>query len=207
MKNILLFVFALSIFGCAKPAFDPEWTQEQAPETFSARFETTKGNFDLEITRRNSPKAVDRLYQLIRHGYFDNSVFYRVVPHYIAQFGNSDQAIMGQWRSVKVPDEPVILSNKKGTITFARFGNETRDLELFINLNDNTELDTVVVEGIKGYPALGTVSAGMDVVKKLYSGHGENTMAKADNLYLDRNAFLRSFPNLDLIKKAYLTDN
>lgn len=207
MKNTLLIALAFAIFGCSKPAFEPKWTKEKAPETFSARFETTKGNFDITITRSNSPKAVDRLYQLLHHGYFDNSVFYRVVPHYIAQFGNSDQNIMDEWRSVKIPDEPVVLSNKKGTVTFARFGSETRDLELFINLNDNTELDTVVVEGVKGYPALGNVSSGMDVVKKLYSGHGENTMAKADKLYVDRSAFLRSFPNLDIIKKAYLIDN
>lgn len=193
-------------FGCGKSTFDPDWTNEQAPDDFSARFETTKGNFDIEVQRQNSPEAADRLYQLIKHGYFDNSIFYRVVPQYIAQFGNSDLKMMEQWRSVTIPDEPVRLSNRKGTFSFARFGKDTRDLEIFINLNDNTELDTVVVEGVKGYPAVGRVSNGMDVILKLYGGHGENTMAKADNLYQDRNAFMRSFPNLDVIKSAYLLD-
>jgi len=206
MKNSVLLVLCCFVFGCSNPKFDPEWTKEQAPAQFSARFETTKGNFDILITRSNSPKAADRLYQLIRHDYFNNALFYRVVPHYIAQFGNTDEAIMDQWRSVKVPDEPVILSNKTGTVTFARFGKETRDLELFINLINNTELDTVVLEGVKGYPALGNVVNGMDVVKKLHSGHGENTMAQSERMYRNRNAFMRSFPNLDRIKKAHILD-
>lgn len=199
-----MFVLMITLFGCTKPAFDPEWTKETAPDRFSARFETAKGHFDIEVVRENSPEAVDRLYQLIKHGYFNNAVFYRVVPQYIAQFGNSNATVMEQWRSVKVPDEPVKLSNTKGTISFARFGKETRDLELFINLNDNRELDTVVVEGVRGYPALGRVTNGMEVVRKLYSGYGERSMAQSATFYADRTNFIRNFPQLDAIRNAYL---
>lgn len=158
------------------------------------------------MERRLSPAAADRLYQLLAHGYYDNAVFYRVLPQYIAQFGNTDAALMKQWQSVKVPDEPVVLSNKKGTLSFARYGRDSRGLELFINLNDNPELDTTTAGGVKGYPALGRVAKGMEVVESLYSGYSERPMAAAGNMYANRADFLRTFPNLDLIRKAYLLE-
>lgn len=206
MRKITLLLLVFALIACSRSKFEKEWTSEKAPETFSARFETTEGNFEIEIKRSNSPAAADRLYQLISHGYYDNSVFYRVVPNYVAQFGNTDMAVMEQWRSVKIPDEPVRLGNRKGTISFARYGKETRDLELFINLNHNIRLDTAVVDGVKGYPALGHVSKGMETVEELYSGYGERTMPEADDMYANRPDFMRTFANLDLIKKAYLLD-
>lgn len=200
-KSITL-LLAIFLIGCAKPKFDKDWTTEKAPEKFSAAFETTKGPFEVEIERKNSPNAVDRFYQLLKHGYFDDAIFYRVLPQYIAQFGNTDQATADQWRAVKIPDEPVVLPNKKGTISFARFGKETRDLELFINVNDNPELDTAVIDGVKGYPGLGRVTRGMEVVQKLYSGYNERTMNDSQRMYSDRRDFLVTYPNLDQIKTA-----
>ena len=202
MKSLFALLL-LFLVGCADSNFKKEWTAEKAPDTFTATFETTKGNFDIEVKRDWSPKAADRLYQLVKHGYYDNAIFYRVVPGFVAQFGNTDTAAMNQWRSVKVPDEPVLHGNAKGTVSFARFGKETRDLELFINLNDNPVLDTLDFEGVKGFPAVGRVSSGMKTVEELYGGYGENTMSD-DDLYLNREGFYRSYPKLDLIKKAYL---
>lgn len=205
MKKILL-LSAIIMVSCAKPSFDPEWLKEQAPETFTAKFETTKGNFEVTVARRYSPKAVDRFYQLVKNGYYDNALFYRVVPDFVVQFGNTDTIAMNQWRSVKIPDEPVLLSNKAGTISFARDGKETRDLELFINLEDNPKLDTLNYNGVRGFPAFGNVSKGMDVVKSLYGGYGEETMDNYENMYLDRSQFSRTYPKLDMIEKAFIVD-
>ena len=205
MRLLLLIVLVIFV-GCKESGFKPEWTNEVSPETFTARFETTKGEFDITVERRLSPKAADRLYQLIKHGFYDNAIFYRVVPGFVAQFGNTDTVAMNKWRTVKIPDEPVLRSNKKGTVSFARFGKETRDLELFINLNDNTVLDTLDFEGVKGFPALGNVTQGIETVEKLYSGYGEQTMSD-ENLYLNRPLFYRSYPKLDIIEKAYLIEN
>lgn len=205
MKNLAFLVY-LSLFGCAKPTFDPEWTKEKSPETFTARFETTKGNFEIKFERKFSPAAVDRAYQLISHGYYDNAIFYRVLPQYLAQFGNTNTEIAQQWQAVKIPDEPVMLSNEKGTVSFARFGKETRDTELFININRNTELDTTVIDGVKGYPAFGNVVKGMEVVESLHSGYEERSMQASELMYRDRADFLRTFPALDVIKKAYFVE-
>jgi cyclophilin family peptidyl-prolyl cis-trans isomerase len=181
------------------PKFKPEWAAEQAPQTFTAVFETTKGKFEIEVKRNLSPKAADRMYQLVKHGYYNNAIFYRVVPGFVAQFGNTDTLVMNQWRKVKIPDEPVIQGNKKGTVSFARSGKETRDLELFININDNPVLDTLNFEGIKGFPTFGHVSKGMETVDKLYSGYGEATMAN-ENLYLNPAGFLQTYRNLTRLK-------
>lgn len=157
------------------------------------------------INRNWSPQAADRLYQLLKHGYYDNAIFYRVVPGFVAQFGNTDALQMKQWKSVTVPDEAAQHSNTRGTISFARSGKDSRDLEIFINLEDNTVLDTLVFEGVKGFTPLGKINKGMNIVDDLYSGYGEEPMANP-NLYLNRDLFYQTYPKLDLIRKAYLID-
>lgn len=205
MQKVIFILFSVFLIGCNPVDFKPEWTTEKSPEIFNARFETTKGNFEIEISRKNSPKAADRLYQMIKHGYYDHSIFYRVVPDFVAQFGNTNMILKNKWEAFKVPDEPVVLRNNKGTVSFARLGKDSRGLELFINFADNHVLDTLNFEGVNGFPALGKVSGGMKNVEKLYSEYAELPM-NDESLYLDRGAFLQKYPKLDLINKAYLIE-
>lgn len=208
MKKLCLIpilLLLLTISCQPKENFNVAWTREQAPEHFKAKFETHQGDFEIEVTRKLSPKAADRFYQLVKHHYFDKGIFYRVVPGFVAQFGRTDNALIEQWRAVKIPDEPVISGNQKGSISFARAGKETRDVEVFINLQNNTVLDTLQFEGVRGFPSFGHVTRGMDVVEKLYSGYGENTM-NDPNMYTNPEAFYQKFPKLDLIIKAYLVE-
>ena len=204
MKYVLLCILALSAICCSKATFNPEWTKQTAPSTFKARFETSQGNFDMEITRAWSPQAADRLHQLLTHHFYDNQYFYRVVPNFVVQFGNIDTTVTKKWDNFKVPDEPVLKSNLKGYVSFARAGKETRGNDLFINLKDNARLDTVTAQGIKGYPVLGFVTQGMDVVEKLYSGYGNKTLDVYDSLSANRAQYIKLFPKLDSIKKAYI---
>jgi peptidyl-prolyl cis-trans isomerase A (cyclophilin A) len=200
--KIYIILVILSLVGCNESAV--QVTNEKAPQQFTARFETTKGEFDIKVSKQWSPKAADRLYNLIKSGYYNNTTFYRVVPNFVAQFGSVDTIYTNAWKKVKVPDEKVLLSNKKGTITFARLGRESRGFDLFINLRDNTYLDTINFEGVKGYPAFGTVTNGMDVVEKLYSGYGETTL-QYEKLYTNQKRLLGAYPKLDIIKEAYIT--
>ena len=204
MKYILICLAALCTICCSKATFNPEWTKQTAPSTFKARFETSQGNFDMEITRAWSPQAADRLHQLLTHHFYDNQYFYRVVPNFVVQFGNIDTTITKKWDNFRVPDEPVLKSNLKGYVSFARAGKETRGNDLFINLKDNARLDTVTAQGIKGYPVLGYVTQGMDVVEKLYSGYGNKTLDVYDSLSANRAQYIKLFPKLDSIKKAYI---
>ena len=205
MFHMARFLVLLSFitFACADRTFDPEWTKVQAPEIFVARFETTKGNFDVEVRREYSPHAADRFYQLVKSKYFDNGIFYRVVPDFVAQFGNTDAKEMEQWRKVPLPDERVKLKNSRGTLSFARTGRQTRDLEVFINLQSNPVLDTLQQDGVIGFPAFGKVVKGMEVVDKLYGGYAEKPMQDG-RLYTNRAAFQKKFDRLDMILKAYI---
>ena len=109
----------------------PEMTAT-APETFSVRFETSAGEFDVTVHRAWSPNGADRFYNLVRHGYYDDVRFFRVLEGFMAQFGISgDPALNQVWRTANIADDPVLQSNTRGRITYAKSnafdenGNET----------------------------------------------------------------------------------
>lgn len=188
----------------AAPGFtDPAKLTAQAPETFKAQFDTTKGKFTIEVTRSLSPNGADRFYNLVRSGYFTDIAFFRVVPNFMCQFGmHGDPAVTAKWSDARILDDPVVGSNKRGTITFAMGGPNTRSTQFFINFRDNTSLDGM------GFSPFGKVIEGMDVVDKINSeygdmpqqgGNGPNPefIAQQGNAYLKKD-----FPNLDYIKSA-----
>jgi cyclophilin family peptidyl-prolyl cis-trans isomerase len=205
MFNLSKIISVLMLFcACSKPAFKSKWLKEQAPANFTVRFQTTKGDFDVEITREWSPLAADRFYQTVKHRYYNNTVFYRVVPNFVAQWGNNDTSVLKLWNPYKIADEPVVQSNLKGYMSYARSGKETRGSTLFINLKDNQRLDTVKANGVKGYPPFGKVIRGIDVVDSLYSGYAGSTMSKLDTLQKYPALFFQKFPKLDKVIKAHI---
>ncbi len=206
MKKAIIcsFVFVLLLVGCAKPVFKSKWLNEQAPDNFITRFETSKGNFDVEITRAWSPLAADRFYQTVKHRFYNNTLFYRVVPNFVVQWGNNDTAVFKKWSPYKLVDEPVIQSNLRGYLSYARSGKETRGSTLFINLKDNQRLDTLKAGGVVGYPPFGKVINGMNVVDSLYAGYEGRTMRALDTLQKNPALFMERFPKLDKINKAYI---
>jgi peptidyl-prolyl cis-trans isomerase A (cyclophilin A) len=207
MKYLLVALTAFLFICCSKSTFNTKWTKHPSPATFVARFETSKGNFDIEVTRAWSPQAADRLHQLLTHHFYDNTLLYRVVPDFVVQFGNIDTTVTKKWEKFKVPDEPVLKSNLKGYVSFARAGKDTRGNDLFINLKDNARLDTVHYEGVTGFPVLGKVIKGMNVVETFYAEYGNKTLDVYDSLSSNRNQYLKLFPKLDSIKKAYIFKN
>lgn len=201
----LIFLLPVVVFlSCSHKTFNPGWTKEKSPRTFIARFETSKGDFDIEIVRELSPLAADRVYQLVTHKYFDNNLFYRVVSDFVVQFGDLDSMTTSKWEKYKVADEPLLRSNLKGTVSFARTGKDSRGTQLYINLKDNIMLDTLSYEGVTGFPVFGQVVNGMNVVETIYSGYGNEIFEVYDSLANDRRGFLKKFPYLDSIKRAYI---
>lgn len=189
----------------AVAALSPAKSVGQAPETFRVRFETTAGNFEVDITRAWAPLGVDRFYKLVKIGYFTDVAFYRVIEGFMVQFGfHGNPKVNELWFAAGMRDDPVTQSNKPGMLTFANRGRNTRTTQLFINTADNSYLDGM------GFAPFGQiVGDGMSVVNKLYGGYGEGApMGSGPNQMLlqkQGNSYLREkFPELSYIKKVVL---
>ena len=180
--------------------------KSKAPEKFQALFETTKGSFTIEVFRVWSPLGADRLYQLIETGFFNNNTLFRVQKGYVVQFGISDnKEVNSYWDKHPITDEPIKTSNLKGTISYARDGPETRTTQLFINLKDNPKLDTVNFNNLRGFPPVGRVISGFDVIESFYAEYGFEPANHQDSLMVKGNNYiLHLFPKLDLIRKVSL---
>ncbi len=177
----------------------------QAPETFKAEFKTTQGSFIVEVYRSWSPKAADRLYQLISTGSFNNDIIFRATFKYV-QFGiNNDSTINSFWDNHSLPDEPVTGSNTDSIISFARGGPNTRSEQIFINMQNNQRLDRA--NGF-GFPPVGKVIKGMDIVRNFNTQYGDAiTFNYQDSIYIKGNQFLETrFPGLDRIISANIPD-
>jgi cyclophilin family peptidyl-prolyl cis-trans isomerase len=177
----------------------PLWRQ-QAPKRFYLRFETSKGVFVVETERKWAPHGADRLYHMAQTGLLDDSRFFRVRPREFAQFGiPGDPAVANAWREAKLPDDPRVLSNSRGTLSYAMAGANTRGTQVFINVKDHPEYDR------DGFTPVARVVSGLSVVDALYAGYGDASgggiragqqgpVFDGGNIQLDR-----AFPRLDKI--------
>ena len=172
------------------------------PDVVNVKFETSQGDFIVEVHRDWAPLGAERFLELVKVKFFDDARFFRVIKGFMAQFGlNGDPKVNAAWQGNNIKDDKVKESNKKGYISFAMAGPNTRTTQLFINLVDNTSLDSM------GFAPFGKVTEGMETVEKIYSGYGEgaprgqgpdqNQVRTKGNSYLAAN-----FPRLDYIKKV-----
>ncbi|QDG54851.1 peptidylprolyl isomerase [Persicimonas caeni] len=196
---------------------DPSKLDEKAPETFKAKFETTKGDFVIEFRRDWAPNGADRAYNLIKSGYYDGIAFFRVMPNFMAQFGiHNHPKVNEAWKEATIEADPVKKSNTRGFVSFAQRSKAperpgmrpksdptTRTTHMFINYGDNSALDQ------QDFTPVGKVVEGMEVVDKLYSGYGggpptgpNQKLAMEEGLpYLKKN-----FPRLDYIEDASVVE-
>jgi len=182
--------------AAAANLLDPATLKATAPASFRTKFTTTKGDIIVEVTRDWAPRGADRFYNLVRAGFFTDAAFFRLVPGFVVQFGISARPEVSKvWQNAKIFDDPVKHSNKRGTLTFATSGPNSRTTQLFINLADNVGLDA------QGFSAFGEVVDGMPLVQGLYQGYGEQPqqplIQSQGKAYLDKN-----FPRLDRIVSA-----
>lgn len=200
--GLLLVTVASSACDNPRPLSEPrpQDLSRAAPDSFVVAVETSKGDFEVTMYREWSPVAVDRAYYLMNHSFYDGARFYRVNAQY-AQFGFSGQpALDSLWKPLTLPDEPVRASNVRGAVTFARAGPESRNYVLFINLRDNTFLDTWSGDGVEGFPPIGLVTNGLEVTGALDDQFGDELMIFEDSILAEGNAFFtRSYPQLDSI--------
>jgi cyclophilin family peptidyl-prolyl cis-trans isomerase len=177
---------------------------KRAPDASRVRLETTKGTIRLEMRREWSPHGVDRFYNLVRNGYYDNTAVFRIRAGFWAQFGiNGDARIAQVWRTRAIPDDPRVLSNVRGTLAFAFKDPNGRTTQVFINLRDNSP-----GHDREPFVPIAKIVEGMDVADALYSDYGEQAgggirAGKQDPVFEGGNEYLkRNFPRLDYIVRA-----
>ncbi len=177
---------------------NPAMLNEMAPAMYKVKFDTSAGVFVVQVHRDWAPIGADRFYNLIKNGFYDDVRFFRVLDGFMAQFGmHGNPGITAAWRTTQMKDDPVKQSNKRGYITFATAGPNSRTTQVFINFQDNANLDG------QGFAPFGQVVDGMNVVDKLYSGYGRNNVPDQGRITTEGNAYLlKSYPKLDYIKKA-----
>jgi peptidyl-prolyl cis-trans isomerase A (cyclophilin A) len=207
-RTVLALGAALSLVALSSPApgqgklGNPASLSEKAPATYKAKFETSKGVFIIEVQRDWAPNGADRFYNLVKNGFFDDARFFRVVRGFMVQFGiNGDPNISAQWRTAHIKDDPVRQSNRRGYITYATSGRDSRTSQVFINFDDNAGLDN------QGFSPFGRVISGMNVVDSLNAEYGDGPprgpgpdqmrLQQEGNVYLNKE-----FSRLDFVKKA-----
>jgi len=176
---------------------------EAGPAQYKVQLQTTKGDVVILVHRNWSPIGADHFYQLTKAGFYNNNAIFRVLPGFVVQWGISgDPQVNKKWNEA-IKDDPPKVSNKIGTIVFAKTGQpDSRTTQVFINLGDNSAaLDP------QGFTPFGEVIQGMDNVAKFYTGYGEGqpngegpsqgSIEETGNSYLQQH-----YPKLDYIKSA-----
>jgi peptidyl-prolyl cis-trans isomerase A (cyclophilin A) len=188
--------------AAANKLLTPASLTAKAPETYKVKFDTSKGVFVVEVHREWAPLGADRFYNLVRNGFYNNVRFFRVLTGFMAQFGmNGTPAVQKVWGAPaqNLKDDPVKQSNKRGYITFANAGPNSRSTQVFVNMVDNTFLDPEAMH----FAPFGQVVEGMDVVDMLYTGYGRQNVPDQGRITNEGNAYLtKEYPKLDFVKTA-----
>jgi peptidyl-prolyl cis-trans isomerase A (cyclophilin A) len=185
----------------------PALLNEKAPDKFQVKFDTSKGEFIIEVMRVWSPNGADRFYNLVKNGYYNDCRFFRVIENFMAQFGISgNPKLNAVWQNAVIKDDPPFKQpNIRGYVSFATRGTDTRTTQLFINAKDNRNLDEL------GFTPFGRVIKGMLIIDAFYDRYGEGAPKgkgpEQARIHNEGNAYLEtSFPKLDYVKTAVIID-
>ena len=171
----------------------PEKANEKAPDKFQVKFETTKGDFIVEVNRDWAPNGADRFYNMVKVGFYKDIAVFRAIEGFMFQFGiHGNPKVARAWGDANVDDDPAVgNSNVPGTITFAQTGRpNSRSSQLFINLGNNAALDRSRNGGTPFVP-FGKVTSGMDVVNKINTEYGENSPEVQGKFRAEGNEFIK----------------
>jgi peptidyl-prolyl cis-trans isomerase A (cyclophilin A) len=154
-----------------KPADPPKQESKEAGSVY-VLMKTTAGDIVLELNRDKAPVSVDNFLKYADKGFYEGTVFHRVIPNFMIQGGgytadmqlkDTEKGIKNEWENG--------LKNTRGTVAMARLGGQpdSGTSQFFINVRDNPGLDKPQSDGA-AYAVFGKVVDGMDVVDKIRNG-------------------------------------
>ncbi len=136
----------------------------------SVEFQTSQGNFTVELYPEKAPKTVENFLQYVKDGFYDNTIFHRVINRFMIQGGGFERDL-----SEKNTRAPIVnesnngLLNELGTVAMARTADpDSATAQFFVNLGDNQFLNYTSPDPESiGYCVFGKVTSGLDVVQKI----------------------------------------
>ncbi len=135
--------------------------------TQTVRFETSLGNFTIELFEKEAPLTARNFLQYVDDGHFDGTVFHRVIPGFVVQGGGMTADMRQKPTRAPIRNEADNgLKNRRGTLSMARTNDpNSATSQFFVNLVDNAFLDPG--RGGAGYAVFGCVTEGMNVIDKM----------------------------------------
>jgi cyclophilin family peptidyl-prolyl cis-trans isomerase len=127
-------------------------------------FKTSKGSFQVQLFDKQAPVSVENFLKYVDEGFFDGTVFHRVIPGFMIQGGGLTAELKNKPAHAPIKNEATNgLKNKRGTLAMARTNDiNSATAQFFVNLVDNDFLDHK--PGNYGYAVFGRVESGMEVV-------------------------------------------
>jgi peptidyl-prolyl cis-trans isomerase A (cyclophilin A) len=175
MLKRLLCIFALLAPFAIANAQTPAKVADSAAPGPKVLLHTNQGDITIELNAAKAPKSVDNFLQYVKEGFYDGTLFHRVIPKFMAQGGGWTKDMQRKRAHAPIHNEANNgLSNLRGTVAMARTNDpHSAAAEFFVNLVDNKRLDYVPDPNgganpvSWGYAVFGKVVSGMDVVDKI----------------------------------------
>jgi peptidyl-prolyl cis-trans isomerase A (cyclophilin A) len=138
---------------------------ESAPQV---KFQTSLGDFTIEVYPDKAPKTVENFLQYVKDKFYNGTVFHRVIGNFMVQGGGFTPDMQQKATREPIPLEAKNgLKNDRGTIAMARTSNpNSATAQFFVNVVDNNGLNAPAPDGY-GYTVFGKVTAGMDTIDKI----------------------------------------
>lgn len=165
MNKYLIFLYlAISLSG---PVLAEEIPAAPLPDYPRISIETSAGNFVIELFTSRAPLTVANFLQYVDSGFYEGTVFHRIVGGFVAQAGGYDSDYKLKETGPTVPNESGNgLSNRRGFVAMARTGDpHSADSQFYINLADNLALDPRPTRW--GYTVFGRVTEGLQVMDEI----------------------------------------
>ncbi len=149
----------------------PGFAADKVPAHAYIEMVTSLGTIKLELDGRQAPITVAHVLKLVDSGFYDGTIFHRVMPGFMAQGGGYTPGLELKETDESIPNESGNgMTNVRGTIAMARTGDpHSANSQFFINVADNSRLDPgkAPFNGRWGYAVFGQVIEGMDVVDEI----------------------------------------
>ncbi len=182
ITTVLALLFPLGTLAQAQTSLAPR-----------VRFETSAGNFLVELDTVRAPLTAENFLRYVRDGGYDGTVFHRVIANFVVQGGGYDDRLAARTPQAPIPNESGNgLSNRRGTLGLAREDSpHSGTSQFYINLADNVGLDPLPSRW--GYAVFGRVVEGMDVVDRIGYLRTETVASFGPDVPVERPRVVRAF--------------